>query len=631
MIMRIAALLLFYLAASGTAAAADRARVPTGALARVIVLDEGRKKPLDTYARSLLVRLSGRKSCEGRSALDWLAGVLFNPEKAMDDKIFLINNPEVADALGIPPEKRRRYTYAQLERGCETLAQLVNNASAVDPKNRSAFENDLLRTYENLNAFADLLASFTLFEPSQTFDVRDSALAAFLEMDSAQQYASYWDLLMRSSRLSRAMQEIQARKAEGWSQLDTEVIGIAHAMYRMAGDVENPPVHIIPFSDSSGETWLSPWGMAARLGQKAVARPEMRLMREIWQTFRQGDQAGFDASIRQLCALVKNGAGGTALIADPGIELLYNRIDPFSRAKIIYGIALLCALISLAVQRRRLTIAGTVAVVAGVLLQIFGIILRMIILHRSPVANLYETFVFTALCCALLGLIIGLIQRSAIGLLIASLGGFLLLHLAGRYGADGDTMGMLTAVLNSNFWLSTHIMTVTLGYAGCGAAGIVGHVYCIHAIFAPGKNVTSEQHYRALYGLLAFGLIFTTIGTVLGGMWAEQAWGRFWGWDPKENGALLIILWCAMLFHAKAGRLIGEFGMAAGSIIGLMLIMFAWLGVNLLGVGLHSYGFTSSGAAIMFGFIGVETLFLIAAVILILIRKRRGAGMIQQP
>jgi hypothetical protein len=78
-----------------------------------------------------------------------------------------------------------------------------------------------------------------------------------------------------------------------------------------------------------------------------------------------------------------------------------------------------------------------------------------------------------------------------------------------------------------------------------------------------------------------------------------------------------------MLFHAKAGRLIGEFGMAAGSIIGLMLIMFAWLGVNLLGVGLHSYGFTSSGAAVLFGFIGAETLFLIAAITLIIIRKRR--------
>jgi ABC-type transport system involved in cytochrome c biogenesis permease subunit len=625
MIMRTASLLLFCLSVSGIAGLAERSPVRTDALARVMVLDEGRKKPLDTYARSLLVRFSGRKTYEGRSAIEWLSGALFRPEQAMDTRIFLINNPEIADAIGIAPEKRRRYSYAQLEKGYEVFAKLARKSSMTEPKDRSAFENDLLRTNENLNAYAELLSAFTLFEQSQTFDVRDSALAAFLEMDSAQQYASYWDLLMRSSRLSRAMQEIQARKAEGWSHLDTEVIGIAHAMYRMAGDVENPPVHIIPFSDSSGETWLSPWGMAARLGQKAVGKPEMRLVREIWQTFRQGDQAGFDASVRQFCALVKNGAGGTASIADPGIELLYNRIDPFSRAKIIYGIALLCALISLAVQRRRLTIAGTVAVVAGVLLQIFGIILRMIILHRSPVANLYETFVFTALCCVGLGLFIGFLQRSTIGLFIASLGGFLLLHLAGRYDADGDTMGMLTAVLNSNFWLSTHIMTVTLGYAGCGAAGIAGHLYCIHAIFAPGKNVTSEQHYRALYGLLAFGLIFTTIGTVLGGMWAEQAWGRFWGWDPKENGALLIILWCAMLFHAKAGRLIGEFGMAVGTIIGLMLIMFAWLGVNLLGVGLHSYGFTSSGAAIMFGFIGVETLFLITAITLMIIRKQRAA------
>ena len=78
---------------------------------------------------------------------------------------------------------------------------------------------------------------------------------------------------------------------------------------------------------------------------------------------------------------------------------------------------------------------------------------------------------------------------------------------------------------------------------------------------------------------------------MLGGIWADQSWGRFWGWDPKENGALLIVLWCAILFHARMGKLIGPFGLAAGSALLIIVVMMAWFGINLLGVGLHSYGF----------------------------------------
>jgi ABC-type transport system involved in cytochrome c biogenesis permease subunit len=185
-------------------------------------------------------------------------------------------------------------------------------------------------------------------------------------------------------------------------------------------------------------------------------------------------------------------------------------------------------------------------------------------------------------------------------------------------------MGMLAAVLNSNFWLTTHIVSVALGYAGCSAAGVAGHIYIIQRLFARSFEVKSSSTAHSVYGILAFGLMFTTIGTILGGMWADHSWGRFWGWDPKENGALLIVLWCAVLFHARAARIIADMGMAFGAIVGQMLVMFAWIGVNLLGIGMHSYGFTSAGAQLLWGFLGFEGVFLAVAAIAFVMRRRRG-------
>ncbi len=98
---------------------------------------------------------------------------------------------------------------------------------------------------------------------------------------------------------------------------------------------------------------------------------------------------------------------------------------------------------------------------------------------------------------------------------------------------------------------------------------------------------------RVIYGVVCFSLLFSIIGTVLGGIWANESWGRFWGWDPKENGALLICIWGLIILHARLGGYIRAYGTAVASVLLGMIVAFSWWGVNLLGVGLHSYGFTS--------------------------------------
>ena len=130
-----------------------------------------------------------------------------------------------------------------------------------------------------------------------------------------------------------------------------------------------------------------------------------------------------------------------------------------------------------------------------------------------------------------------------------------------------------------------------------------------------------------IYGIVCFATLFSFVGTVLGGIWADQSWGRFWGWDPKENGALLIVLWNAVILHARWGGLVRDRGIMNLAIFGNIITAFSWFGVNLLGIGLHSYGFTDSGFKYLMFFIGSQAaLILLGLLPLTLWRSFRDAA-----
>jgi ABC-type transport system involved in cytochrome c biogenesis permease subunit len=180
------------------------------------------------------------------------------------------------------------------------------------------------------------------------------------------------------------------------------------------------------------------------------------------------------------------------------------------------------------------------------------------------------------------------------------------LLIAHNLALGGDTMEMLRAVLDTNFWLATHVVCVTLGYASTFVAGTLALAYIVLGVFTPllstkvgaapaAKKSGDVTLGRALanmaYAIVCFATLFSFVGTVLGGIWADQSWGRFWGWDPKENGALLIVIWNALILHARWGGLVRDRGLMNLAIFGNVVTAFSWFGVNMLGIGLHSYGF----------------------------------------
>jgi ABC-type transport system involved in cytochrome c biogenesis permease subunit len=143
---------------------------------------------------------------------------------------------------------------------------------------------------------------------------------------------------------------------------------------------------------------------------------------------------------------------------------------------------------------------------------------------------------------------------------------------------------------------------VTFGYCAGLFAWLLATVWLVALPFvsrlqAAGREVAWHSSLiRSVYGVVVFGLLFSLVGTILGGIWANYSWGRFWGWDPKENGALVIVLWQLVIVHARLGGMIRDLGLALLTVVLGSVVVFSWFGVNQLGVGLHSYGFTTGAS-----------------------------------
>ena len=199
------------------------------ALASIMILDNGRLKPLDSYARSMLTQFSGRQTFHGMSPAQWLGRVIFTPLAAADDKVFLINNPEVADAIGVAPEKHRRYSFSDIKRGYHQITGMARAAQMKDAKERSQFENELVRVSHNLQDYLQLSSVLMFLMPYPEFSVNDSSARAFL--GSPQSGAA---LLLRSHapcRKNRAGRGGGRKKDRNrWTVFDMTMLSLSRAL-----------------------------------------------------------------------------------------------------------------------------------------------------------------------------------------------------------------------------------------------------------------------------------------------------------------------------------------------------------------------------------------------------------------
>jgi ABC-type transport system involved in cytochrome c biogenesis permease subunit len=321
------------------------------------------------------------------------------------------------------------------------------------------------------------------------------------------------------------------------------------------------------------------------------------------------------------------------------LEAQYYHINWFLYALVFFLIGTIAALGMWTFGKGKVSTALAwatfIPTLTGLIFCVVAITKRSLIMHRPPVGNLYDTIIFIGATVVMLALIVEWFTKKRFALGIAPILGTLLIVLARRYelGDAKDHMDPLVAVLDSNFWLTTHVITITLGYsAGLLAAFLACGYLMLRGLRLDGGNKDLRRSLtKAVYGMICLTLFLSLIGTVLGGIWANYSWGRFWGWDPKENGALLIVLWTLSILHARLGGYIKEWGINLAAAFTAIVVTFSWWHVNFLGVGLHNYGFTA-GKDTIWMFYGVMVGFLAFGFIAMFMeRMEKSQKVVKQP
>jgi ABC-type transport system involved in cytochrome c biogenesis permease subunit len=294
------------------------------------------------------------------------------------------------------------------------------------------------------------------------------------------------------------------------------------------------------------------------------------------------------------------------------LETLYQKAHPFRWAWMCYAAAGILLLLS--ELRRAGYAAAWILAGIGFLLQVAGFAARVAIAGRPPVTNMYESVVWVAFGTILFALVFEAIYRSRYFLL-----GAVPVAVASLILADTQTLALdrsinpLVPVLRDNFWLTTHVLTITLSYAAFALALGIGHIALAKII--RGRKPDTVL-YDCLYRALQVGVLLLATGTILGGVWANYSWGRFWDWDPKETWALITLLGYLFVLHGRIAGKWGGFGMAVGAVLAFQGVLMAWYGVNfVLGVGLHSYGFGTGGLGWASLFVAAEIGFVLLAVV----------------
>ncbi len=598
---------------------AHAASLDYGAFRMLPVLHEGRVKPLDSYARIRLKEFSGHEKINGQRAEQWLAETLFDPAFAMTRPLFPVPSDNIKILLQLDHTKKT-FSFSELQQALQKEISTLQNLLKIPFEKLAPEQKELLQLHDHVIGYGNLLRSFSMILPLQLPDK---------EKDS-----DYLKFIGHEDTLMKDVQRLVKKKGYDpvkYTAKEKKMAELAFSLQQVrSGGEGNNEFRIIPgLALKNGR--IAPWQAVLEGNGDALLNDWKTLA----DTYRAGDTASFSGAAQNILH--------TTTDISPAkfrLEIFYNNVKPFHVALLLYALALLSypltrlrltSLRSVALRNpltpgesKKVIIAsepsptgrgqgegfrnpGIICMLIALMCHAFGITTRVIVLQRPPVGTLYEAILFVSFIAAAIGLIVYLRRKTTPPLFAGLITAIGLLAIAPALLQGGESMEMLVAVLNTNFWLSTHVLCITGGYALSILTGCLAHFYLIARI----RDAATPQLKKLQQGIYAFSisaLLLTAVGTALGGIWADQSWGRFWGWDPKENGALLIVLWLAWLQHGRLAGKLNSLAFAACAAFLNVIVALAWFGVNLLSVGLHSYGFTNGIAAGLGAFCAAEIL-----------------------
>ncbi|MBI2712824.1 MAG: cytochrome c biogenesis protein CcsA [Bdellovibrio sp.] len=350
---------------------------------------------------------------------------------------------------------------------------------------------------------------------------------------------------------------------------------------------------------------------------------------KVIKAYQEDDRQGFERATRELRAAIEGEIPSfkTELKTVVQAEFFYNQARPFLFAWIFYLVAaLLWVFLEFRPQKKKVRKVALSFTGLAVLWHLIGFGLRCYVAGRPPVTNMYESVIWVSLGVIGFALILYRLQRQGIILAVATVLAWLGL-VAGDAAPSvlDSSIQPLVPVLRSNYWLTIHVLTITLGYAAFALTLGLSNI----SLFQFLKKAPKEKIFnlnQLTYRAMQFGVVLIAAGTILGGIWADYSWGRFWGWDPKEVWALITLLAYIVILHGRYTNWVGQFGFAAWSAVSFMTVVMAWYGVNfILGAGLHSYGFSRGGTPWVLGFVALQLAYILSVSGVYYSRKKKAA------
>lgn len=550
---------------------------------------EGRAKPYDTLARNSLQILSGRQEVGVQNdkgevttrlpAIRWLLDAISGAANGDDHRVFRVENLDLLDTLGLPHRPLFwRYSFNEIRAKKATvpgdseitteIQRQIKLATDTPDKDRSLFQSKVLELARKYNFYMVLVTSFR--SPPLSTDEKQIA-ASWQESQN----------IIAQLNAAGAPHAVPPDAADAkWTVLmEAELEYLRNRVTKQPLNPATVALSSLLGAYASGDVTTFNQQLAGY--QTVMAKYEQTL-------------AGHAKELQA------NGVAKSMSVSQSraDFEVFFNQFSPFFYAAVLYLFAFVLGIFSWVGWTQPLRRASIWLLWMTFALHTFALVSRIYISGRPPITNLYSTAIFIGWAVVLMALVFESIYKFGLGNIVASVIGFLTLLLAYNLSLDGDTFIVLQAVLDTQFWLATHVVAINLGYAATYAAGAWGALYVLFAhVFPALSDDARNKLLRALYGTLCFAIFFSFVGTVLGGLWADDSWGRFWGWDPKENGALMIVLWNALVLHARWGGLVKGRGLATLAVAGNIVTTWSYFGVNELGVGLHAYGASESSTA----------------------------------
>ena len=539
---------------------AESIPLDTDALATLAVQDHGRKKPFTTFAREMLLTMSGVSAlpvddsgagARKLSPEEVMLDLWFKPEGWDERPVIMVTFRELKQKLALPLETDKKlFSYKELI-SQPALPELLDEAEklrqAGHADNLSNLQKEAEHLGERLKLFQDLI--------------------------------------------------------NGQRQTIVPNPSLAEGRWLPAQNLGSLGVRIWPPVDVDAPYYNSADATAQNAGGQFTAW---------YQAYRSDDMARFNALTSQLVqALTALSPRFYPSAASLRFEHHYMTLHPFRWAWIIYLVALITLLLTAIWAKTsgyRLTWA---LVLLGLGFEVYGLACRVIISGRPPVTNMYETVIWVSFGAIFFSVILEAIYRRRYFFYAGLSASVLALIIADSQPTILDaSINPLTAVLRNNMWLMIHVLTIVSSYAAFALTAALGHIALGMSLWGKRYAAALAEVQFFIYRAMQIGVLLLAAGTILGGVWANYSWGRFWDWDPKETWALVTLLCYLALLHGRLAGWWKGFGLAVGSVVCFLSVMMSWYGVNfVLGKGLHSYGFGTGGFSYVAAFAVFEVIF----------------------